>query len=49
MFWTEVSNKKGGENGSRIKDGKGRLAQGEDEVLIQAELSTYILLIPLNS
>ena len=33
MFW-QVSNMKGGkvESCSRIKDGNGRLAQGEDEV-----------------
>ena len=34
LFWKEVSNMKGGkvESCSRIKDGNGRLAQGEDEV-----------------
>ena len=34
LFWKEVSNAKGGkvESCSRIKDGNGRLAQGEDEV-----------------
>ena len=34
LFWMEVSNVKGGnvESCSRIKDGSGRLAQGEDEV-----------------
>ena len=34
LFWKEVSNAKGGkvENCSRIKNGNGRLAQGEDEV-----------------
>ena len=34
LFWKEVSNVKGGkmESCSRIKDGNGRLAQGEDEV-----------------
>ena len=32
LFWKEVSNAKGGkvESCSRIKDGNGRLAQGED-------------------
>ena len=35
LFWKEVSNTKGGkvECCSRIKDGNGKLAQGEDEVL----------------
>ena len=35
LFWKEVRNAKGGkvESCSRIKDGNGRLAQGEDEVL----------------
>ena len=34
LFWKEMSNVKGGkvESCSRIKDGNGRLAQGEDEV-----------------
>ena len=34
LFWKEVSNVKGRkvETCSRIKDGNGRLAQGEDEV-----------------
>ena len=34
LFWKEVSNAKGGnvERCSKIKDEKGRLAQGEDEV-----------------
>ena len=34
LFWKEGSNAKGGkvESCSRIKDGNGRLAQGEDEV-----------------
>ena len=34
LFWEEVSKAKGGkvESCSRIKDGNGRLAQGEDEV-----------------
>ena len=34
LFWKEVSSAKGGnvESYSRIKDGNGRLAQGEDEV-----------------
>ena len=34
LFWNEVSNAKGGkvEICSRIKDGNGRLVQGEDEV-----------------
>ena len=34
MFWKEVKNTKGRkvESCSRIKDGNGRLAQGEDEV-----------------
>ena len=34
LFWKEVSNAKGGkvESCNRIKDGNGRLAQGEDEV-----------------
>ena len=34
LFWKEVSNAKGGkvEICSRIKDGNGRLTQGEDEV-----------------
>ena len=34
LFWKEVSNVKGGkvESCSRIKDGNGRLAQGEDEM-----------------
>ena len=34
LFWKEVSNVKGGnmESFSRIKDGNGRLAQGETEV-----------------
>ena len=34
LFWKEVSNTKRGkvESCSRIKDGNGRLAQGEDEV-----------------
>ena len=34
LFWKEVSNMKGGkvESCNIIKDGKGRLAQGEDEV-----------------
>ena len=34
LFWKEVNNAKGGkvESCSRIKDGNGRLAQGEDEV-----------------
>ena len=33
LFWKEVSNAKGGkvESCRRIKDGNGRLAQGEDE------------------
>ena len=33
LFWKEVSNEKGEkvENCSRVKDGNGRLAQGEDE------------------
>ena len=32
LFWKEVSNVKGGKLESRIKDGNGRLVQGEDEV-----------------
>ena len=34
LFWREVSNAKGGkvESCSRVKDGNGRLVQGEDEV-----------------
>ena len=34
LFWKEVSNVKGGKvvSCSRIKDGNGRLVQGEDEV-----------------
>ena len=34
LFWKEVSNVKGGEveNCSKIKDGNGRLAQGEGEL-----------------
>ena len=34
LLWKEVSNAKGGkvESCSRIKDGNGRLAHGEDEV-----------------
>ena len=34
LFWKEISNAKGGkvESCSRIKDGNGRLAQGEDEI-----------------
>ena len=34
LFWKEASNAKGGkvESCSRIKDGTGRLAQGENEV-----------------
>ena len=34
LFWKEVSRAKGGkvESCSRIKDGNGRLTQGEDEV-----------------
>ena len=34
LFWKEVSNVKGGkvESCSRVKDGNGKLAQGEDEV-----------------
>ena len=34
LFWKELNNAKGGkvENCTRIKDGNGRLAQGEDEV-----------------
>ena len=34
LFWKEVSNAKGGkvESCYRIKDGNGRLAQGEEEV-----------------
>ena len=34
LFWKEMSNAKGGKVGScsRVKDGYGRLAQGEDEV-----------------
>ena len=34
MLWKELSNMKGGkvESCSRIKDGNGRLTQGEDEV-----------------
>ena len=34
LFWKKMSNAKGGkvENCCRIKDGNGRLAQGEDEV-----------------
>ena len=34
LFWKEVSNAKGGkvQSCSRMKDGNGRLAQGEDEV-----------------
>ena len=34
LFWKEVSNVKGGKGKScsRIRDGNGRLAQGEDEV-----------------
>ena len=36
LFWKEVSNKKGEkvESCRRIKDGNGRLAQGEDEVRV---------------
>ena len=34
LFWKEVSNAKGGkvESCSRVKDGNGRLNQGEDKV-----------------
>ena len=34
LFWKEVSNEKGGKSEicSRIKNGNGMLAQGEDEV-----------------
>ena len=34
LFWKEVSNAKGGEveSCSRIKDGNGKLAQGEGEI-----------------
>ena len=34
LFWKEVSNEKGRkvESSSRMEDGNGRLAQGEDEV-----------------
>ena len=34
LFWKEVSNAKGGkvESCTTVKDGNGRLAQGEDEV-----------------
>ena len=34
LFWKEVNNAKGGkvESCSRVKDGNGRLTQGEDEV-----------------
>ena len=34
LFWKDVSNAKGGkmESCSRLKEGNGRLAQGEDEV-----------------
>ena len=34
LFWKEVSNVKGGkvESCSRVKDGNGKLAWGEDEV-----------------